>query len=141
MNEIDTAILKNKNIAIIEDNITNMAVFATGLRKYGVRIVQENWNINPKEYLLKHTPIDLVLMDLMLRRGLSGYDVFDELKALPEFENVPIVAISSLDPATEIPKLQARGFAGFISKPINIIRFPEQLATCLAGGDVWLTGR
>lgn len=133
--------LKDKRIAIIEDNITNMAVFFTALRKQGAIVIQDNWNTDPIGVLTKHVPIDLILLDIMLRYGASGYDVFNEIKAIPELEHVPVVAISSLDPATEIPKLQAQGFSGFISKPISVMRFPQQLASVLAGEKVWVTGR
>lgn len=134
-------LLEGKRIAIVEDDVTNMAVFFTALRKQGAQVVQENWNTDAIAVLEKYLPIDLILMDLMLRNGLNGYDLFDQLQALPAFKEIPVVAISSLDPATEIPKLQAKGFTGFISKPINVRLFPEQLVACLNGEKVWITGR
>jgi CheY-like chemotaxis protein len=133
--------LEGKRIAIVEDSITNMAVFFTALRKQGAEVIQENWNTDAVNALKKYLPIDLILMDIMLRNGISGYDIFDQLQKLPEFQNIPVVAISSLDPATEIPKAQAKGFVGFISKPINVRHFPDQLAACLEGEKVWVTGR
>lgn len=133
--------LRGKRIAIVEDNITNMAVFFTALRRYGAEVIQENWNTDAVNVLTKYLPIDLILMDIMLRNGISGYDIFDQLQEIPEFQGIPVIAISSLDPATEIPKLQEKGFAGFISKPISIRHFPDQLAACLDGEKVWVTGR
>ncbi len=135
--------LKGKNIAIVEDNVTNMAVFATALRAQGCTILQDNWTTNPINILLNHhqsQPIDIILLDLMLRYKNSGYDVFEKIKET-SLSNIPVVAISSLDPASEIPKLQEAGFAGFISKPISVMQFPQQLIDVLNGKDVWITSR
>lgn len=133
--------LRGKRIAIIEDNVTNLAVFATALRKQGVAVIQDTWNTQTTEFLLQHLPIDLIVLDIMLRKGASGYDAFDKWQEHPELQKIPVVAVSSLDAESEIPKAQARGFAGFISKPINAVKFPDQIAACLAGEKVWITSR
>lgn len=133
--------LKGKRIAIIEDNITNLAVFATTLRRHGVSVVQDAWNTGTTDFLLDHLPIDLILLDIMLRRDINGYEVFQEWQAYPELRKIPVVAVSSLDAESEIPKAQSLGFAGFIAKPISLMNFPEQIAACIAGETVWVTGR
>ena len=137
---MDTTILNGKVVALIEDNITNMAVFATILRQYDVTVIQDNGNFNPVNFLTSNLPVDLILLDIMLKRK-TGYTIFDQIQKTEGLKGIPVVAISSLDPAAEIPKLQASGFSGFISKPINVLTFPEQIATCISGGNVWATGR
>lgn len=133
--------LKGKRIFIIEDNATNMAVFAASLKRLGVRVFQDTWNTNAINTVKDNLPIDLILMDLMLRRGQSGYDTFEGLQQDPELKDIPVIAVSSLDPETEIPKAQEIGMSGFISKPININKFPSQLSQVLAGEQVWVTSR
>lgn len=133
--------LKGKRIVLVEDNITNMAVFATTLRQHGVQVIQEPWNTNTVGFLLSHLPVDLILLDIMLRSGISGYDVFDQLQAEPRLRDIPVIGVSSLDAETEIPKAKEKGFAGFISKPISIVKFPDQLVACLEGEKVWVTSR
>jgi two-component system cell cycle response regulator len=133
--------LTGKRIAIFEDNVTNLAVFATALRRHGVAVIQDTWNTQTTEFLLQHLPIDLIVLDIMLRKGASGYDAFDEWQIHPELRQIPVVAVSSLDAESEIPKAQAKGFAGFISKPINAVKFPEYIEACLNGEKVWITSR
>ena len=133
--------LKGKRIAIIEDNITNLAVFATTLRRHGVNVVQDAWNTGTVTFLQDHLPIDLILLDIMLRRDINGYDVYEEWQAHEELKHIPVVAVSSLDAELEIPKAQAMGFAGYIAKPISLMEFPAQIAACISGEKVWVTGR
>lgn len=131
--------LEGKRIAVIEDNVTNLAVFALTLKQQGATIFQDAWTTDSIQFLLSRLPLDVILLDIMLRQGLSGYDVFDSLQAHPELKDIPVVAVSSLDAETEIPKALSKGFAGFIGKPISLLDFPNQVAACIAGEKVWAT--
>ena len=37
--------LRGKRIFIVEDNVTNLAVFATTLRQQGASVIQDAWNV------------------------------------------------------------------------------------------------
>ncbi|MGF1507247.1 MAG: response regulator [Chloroflexi bacterium] len=131
--------LDGKRILIVEDDLTNMAVYNAILRGTGAKVIQDFWNTNTVHLVERHLPIDIILLDLMLRYQMSGYDTFDKLKAIPALAHVPVVAVSAADPGIEIPKTKAKGFAGFIGKPIDPILFPDQIAACMAGEPVWYT--
>jgi two-component system, cell cycle response regulator len=130
--------LANKRIFIVEDNVMNLAVFATSLRKSGASVVQDAWNTGTVDMLVDNLPIDLVVLDIMLRKDINGYDVFDQIRANPKTAHIPVVGVSSLDAETEIPKAKARGFDGFIGKPINALAFPDQVAQVLNGEKIWV---
>ena len=129
--------LNNKRIFIIEDNPTNLAVYAVTLKRFGALIIQDYWSVNTIEMMKRSLPLDLVLLDLMLRGGVSGYDIFDKIKDAPELVDIAVLAVSASDPEVEVPKTKEKGFNGFISKPINVQAFPEQVAKCMNGGEVW----
>lgn len=134
-------LLEGKRILIVEDNVKNLAIFASVLRRKGATVFQDNWNAGTVNLIHDHLPIDIILLDLMLRHGKSGYDIFDEMAAIPDLKNIPIVAVSAADPDTEIPKAKEKGFAGFIAKPVNISQFPEHIATCIGGEKIWVASR
>ncbi len=129
--------LKNRRIFIVDDNVTNLAVFGASLRRSGARVFQDAWTVGTVRQVLQFLPIDVILLDLMLRNQTSGYDMFDELTKYPELAGVPIIAVSAADPGTEIPKAKAKGFAGYIGKPIRPRLFPEQIAACINGKHIW----
>jgi CheY-like chemotaxis protein len=130
-------ILKDKRILIVEDNVMNMAVYNAILRDSGAIILQDFWNFDTLNMITRFMPVDVILLDLMLRKGVSGYDIFDQIKANPKLAAVPVIAVSAADPGIEIPKAKAKGFNGFIGKPIEPILFPQQIADCLSGKPVW----
>lgn len=131
-------VLDNKRIFIVEDDVRNMAVYSVMLKNSGAKVIQDAWNADTTSLIKKHLPLDIILLDLMLRNDISGYDIFDAIKTDPELANIPVVAVSASDPEIEIPRAQKKGFAGFIGKPISLKDFPAQIAACIDGKQLWL---
>ncbi|NWG17311.1 MAG: response regulator [Chloroflexi bacterium] len=132
--------LHGKRIFIVEDNFQNRVVFLTTLKMQGAWVEFDRWGTDALWRLRAFRQVDLIILDLMLTAGISGYDIFDQIRSLPEYNRTPIVAVSAAEPAVAIPKTQAKGFAGFITKPIDDERFPQQLARIIAGEQVWYAG-
>jgi DNA-binding response OmpR family regulator len=72
---------------------------------------------------LKSIPgvIDLILLDLAFPRGLSGYDIYDDIQAIQELKAIPIVVVTAADLSVEMPKARQKGLNGFISKPLSYV--------------------
>lgn len=130
-------LLDGKRIYVVEDDAMNLAINAVTLKRSGAFVIQDFWNTGAVERLRDYLPIDVVLLDLMLRHDMNGYKIFDELKADPVLAGIPVVAVSAADPDIEIPKAKVKGFAGFIGKPIKPILFPQQIADILDGKQIW----
>lgn len=131
--------LKNKRIMIIEDDVTNMAVYSVAFRRSGAAIIQDHFNTDTVGMMKKLLPIDIVLLDLMLRHDRTGYEIYTRMQADPDLHKIPVVIVSAADPATEIRKAKAMGVNGFISKPIDPFKLVQQVAACLNGEEVWYT--
>src|SRR5579871_3198200 len=131
-------LLENKRIFIVEDNAAYIAIASIYLRYEGATVESERWGHNVTDILLKHLPIDVILMDLLLARNTSGFDVFDQIRSTPQLRNIPIIAVSAADPEVAMPRAQKMGFAGFISKPISpsLVKY---VAAVLDGKNVWKT--
>jgi CheY-like chemotaxis protein len=132
--------LQGKRIFIVEDNFQNRIVFLTILKMHGVWMEFDRWGTETLWRLRSFKQVDLIILDLMLTAGISGYDVFDQIRGLPGYGQTPIIAVSAADPVIAIPKTQQKGFAGFIAKPIDDELFPKQLAQVIAGEPVWYAG-
>ena len=133
-------ILRDKHVFIVEDNPQNRVIYQVILTQYGASVLFERSGKFTVSRLQNTTEVDLIILDLMLPEQASGFDLFDEIRALPHLQGVPIVAISAMDPAVALPRVRARGFAGFIAKPIDKGLFPQQIADLIEGQEVWYTG-
>ncbi|HEX2907780.1 MAG TPA: response regulator [Phototrophicaceae bacterium] len=133
-------LLQGKRIFIVEDNPLNRATYQMVTVLHGAQLEFERWGRDTLRRLKQVGQVDLVILDLMLPGGVSGYDVFQEIHNAPEFAAIPIIAVSAAEPSTALVKTRQLGFSGFIAKPIDDDLFPKQLAQILAGKQVWDAG-
>ena len=129
--------LKNARIFIVEDNAGNLTIASIYLENQGAKIKFERRGANTPQVILKELPIDLILTDLMLPKGVSGFDIFDQIRQVPELKHIPVAAISAADPDIAMPIARSKGFAGFISKPITPLII-QHVADLLDGKQVWI---
>lgn len=132
--------LRNKRVFLVEDNLANRAIMQILLEQNGARTNFERWGKDTVSKLRKFMPVDIILLDLMFPDGVTGYDVFDEIRSHPEFDHIPIVAVSASDPSSAIPKTKKMGFSGFITKPVDYDRFPDDIVSIMNNKPVWDAG-
>lgn len=131
-------ILQGRRIFYVEDNVSNRAIAQLILEREGAIVGFERWGRDQTiKKLRDFAPVDVILLDLMLPNKATGYDVMAAIRENRDFDSVPVVAVSAADPSIEIPKTRACGFAGFISKPIVLQLFAQQIATILKGEQLW----
>lgn len=132
--------LQGKRIFVVEDNVQNRIVFTMTLKLHGAWLEFERWGRDALWRLQTYGKVDLIILDLMLHGDVSGYDIFDEIRQLPQYDTVPIVAVSASESAVALPKTREKGFAEFIAKPIDDDLFPKQIARVIAGEQIWYAG-
>ncbi len=131
-------ILEGIRIFYIEDDLFNRTIARTILESQGAEVAVDPWgypeiSINK---MIRFQP-NIILLDLMLPNQTSGYEIFASIQRRPNLARIPVVAVSAADASIEIPKTQAKGFKGFINKPLDIHLFPNQIAAVLKGETVW----
>jgi len=71
---------------------------------------------------------DLILMDIQLP-GIDGYEASRQIKADPDLQATPIIAVSSLAMKGDEEKARASGCDGYVTKPYS----PMQLLRLIRG--------
>lgn len=132
--------LRGKHFFIVEDNALNRVVYQMTLVPQGVLIDFERWGKDSLVALKLCPVVDLIILDLMLHNNVSGFDIFAQIRAIPQYDPVPIVAVSAAEPSIAIPRAKELGFSGYISKPIDEALFPDQISRILAGEQIWHDG-
>lgn len=118
------------SILIVEDSPDNMKLFSTLLRLKGHEITGLLGGDELFTTLAQRQP-DLILMDIQMP-GKDGFTLLGELRA-SEYRDQRIVALTANAMAGDMERAIAAGFDGYISKPIDIRNFPDQVARALAG--------
>ena len=131
-------ILADKHIFVLEDEISGQAVISMAISFQGGEVVLDHWGDRSLTSLRQHkTRFDLFVLDLMLPGRKNGYDILANIRKDEAFDGIPAVIVSGSDPDIEIPRAKANGVNGFICKPIDRNRFPEQLLQIINGGEYW----
>jgi two-component system cell cycle response regulator DivK len=120
-----------RKILIVEDNQDNRELAVKVLRNKGFETVEAVDGEEAIEKAVSEKP-DLILLDISLPK-LTGYEVAKRLKSMEEFKEIPIVAFTAHAMTGDREKVIAAGFEGYISKPINIREFPDQVKLYIRG--------
>ncbi|MBN1922696.1 MAG: response regulator [Anaerolineae bacterium] len=124
-------------ILIVEDNFNNFLLMTRLLAFLGVKKCEwkaSGWKV--LEFAETLGEIDLILMDLMLPDA-DGFESLESLRSHPQIKDVPIVAVTANIAQPFVERARQVGFDGFIGKPLDPDRFPEQIRRILAGEEVW----
>ena len=120
---------RRRLILIVEDNEKNLKLARDVLQFHGFRTVEATSGEDALVMAREHLP-DLVLMDIALP-GIDGVEATRQLKAEPSTAAIPIVALTASVMQADRARFVEAGFAGLIAKPIDVLKFPDQvLAYC-----------
>jgi two-component system, cell cycle response regulator DivK len=117
-------------ILIIEDSADNMKLFRTLLTLKGHEVTGLSGGTGLLETIGLCLP-DLVLMDIQLP-GKDGFALLEEIRQSP-FARLRVLALTAHAMSGDKERALQAGFDGYITKPIDIRNFPDEIRRALAG--------
>ncbi|MFN0074047.1 MAG: response regulator [Chloroflexota bacterium] len=121
-------------ILIVEDNEKNLKLARDVLQFRGFRTIEAPTAEIGITLALEHMP-DLVLMDYQLP-GMNGVEALSKLRADPRTAGIPVVALTASAMRSDRERFLGAGFDGYLTKPINVREFGEQVRELLKREDV-----
>ena len=124
-------------VLVVEDNMRNFVLIARMLAFMGVQRCEwktSGWQLVQFADTLPR--IDLILMDIRLPYE-DGYQALQKVRASPRLKNTLVVAVTAEASDEQMRKAKGAGFDGFLGKPLDPDRFPEQIRRILNGESVW----
>jgi len=116
-------------ILIVEDNLRNMRLIELLLKDSGYTLLKATDGGEALDVAVSEQP-DLILMDVQLPK-LSGLEATRQLRQMPAFSRIPILAITAYAMRGDREKFIAAGFDAYLSKPINTSELREMVAEML----------
>ncbi len=148
MNDQDTArptgssdgrrggIPKDATVLVVEDNVSNFVLIARMLGFLNIHCEWKTSGYEVVEYADTLPRLDLILMDIRLPYE-DGYGAMKKIRASDRLKNVPIVAVTAEASQEQMDKARTSGFDGFLGKPLDPDKFPDQIRRILSGEPVW----
>lgn len=117
-------------ILIVEDSPDNMKLFRTLLTLKGYEVAGLSGGDGLLAAIEQGNP-DLVLMDIQLP-GKDGFALLREIRTSP-FGTARVIALTAHAMAGDRERALQAGFDGYITKPIDVRSFPDQVHRALGG--------
>jgi len=127
-------------VLVVEDNLNNFLLITRLLAYLGVKQCEwkaSGWQV--LEFADSLPKVDLILMDIHLPEE-DGYQALARLRAHPKFKDTKIIAVTAEATENNLQRARTAGFNGFIGKPLDPDRFPDQIKQILQGEEVWKLG-
>ncbi len=123
-------VLTGKKILIIDDDVRNIFALTSLLERYKMQTVYAENGRDGISILQTTHDINLVLIDIMMP-GMDGYETMQSIRALNQFKNLPIIALTAKAMKGDREKCINAGASDYITKPVDT----QQLLSLLR---VWL---
>jgi len=121
-------------ILYIEDNVGNRMLVRRVLEAEGYTIIEAMDGASGLEMAPQIKP-DLILLDINLPE-IDGYNLAKSFRDIPILDDVPILAVTANVMKGDRERSLEAGCDGYIQKPIDVDRLPEQIKEALEKGCV-----
>jgi two-component system cell cycle response regulator DivK len=127
---------KDATVLVVEDNVSNFVLVARMLGYMGIHCEWKTSGYEVVEYADTLPRLDLILMDIRLPYE-DGYAALHKIRSSPSLKGTKVVAVTAEASVEQMNKSRSSGFDGFIGKPLDPDRFPDQIRRILEGVPVW----
>jgi two-component system cell cycle response regulator DivK len=127
---------KDATVLVVEDNVANFVLIARLLGYMGIHCEWKTSGYEVVEYADTLPHLDLILMDIRLPYE-DGYEALRKIRSSPRLKKTLVVAVTAEASIEQMNKARQAGFDGFLGKPLDPDRFPEQIKSTLSGQSVW----
>ncbi|SEW42625.1 ATP-binding response regulator [Chitinophaga arvensicola] len=109
---------KGMKSLVIDDNEMSQLVLSNFLRRLGFTTVTAGNGAEGIHKAMDEKP-DIIFIDSYMP-GLSGKDTLQQLRAIPDLQNIPVIAVSGDAFQESIDDMLGAGASEYISKPIDL---------------------
>lgn len=124
------AVLENKKILIVDDDMRNVFALTSLLEEKGMKTIAAKNGKDGLEKLKENKDINLVLMDIMMPE-MDGYEATREIRKQNKYKDLPVIALTAKAMKEDREKCIAAGANDYLAKPVDT----EKLLSLLR---VWL---
>jgi len=120
-----------QKVLYVEDDVLNMELMHHIFKRNlpSVLLLKADTAESGIEIAGRQQP-DLIILDIGLP-GLNGYEALECLKQLEATSRIPVLAISAFAQKADVDKARNAGFVGYITKPLQVKEFTENVKKLL----------
>ncbi|CAL9360297.1 Sensor histidine kinase RcsC [Streptomyces sp. enrichment culture] len=107
-----------RTVLVVDDDARNLFALSGILELHGFRVLHAENGRKGIERLMDNPDVALVLMDVMMPE-LDGYAATAEIRAMPQYAELPIIAVTAKAMPGDREKSLASGASDYVTKPVD----------------------
>ena len=127
---------KDVTVLVVEDNVSNFVLIARMLGFLGIHCEWKTSGYEVVEYADTLPQLDLILLDIRLPYE-DGYGALKKIRQSERLKEIPVIAVTAEAGVDQVNRARLAGFNGFLGKPLDPDKFPDQIRRILNGEGVW----
>ncbi|MDT0569058.1 HAMP domain-containing protein [Streptomyces sp. DSM 3412] len=109
---------EGRKVLVVDDDARNLFALSGMLELHGFHVLHADNGRRGIEMLLAHPDVSLVLMDVMMPE-MDGYTATSEIRAMPQYADLPIIAVTAKAMPGDQEKSLASGANDYVTKPVD----------------------
>ncbi len=122
--------LNGAKILIVDDDVRNVFALTSVFERCGAEVLYAENGREGIEALERNEDVRLVLMDIMMPE-LDGYATTEAIRNMPQFADLPIIAVTAKAMKGDREKSIASGATDYITKPVDTGHLLAVMRNCL----------
>jgi CheY-like chemotaxis protein len=110
--------LRGVKVLIVDDDVRNVFALTSVFERCGAEVLYAENGREGIDVLERNEDVALVLMDVMMPE-LDGYATTEAIRRMPQFADLPILAVTAKAMKGDREKTIAAGASDYITKPVD----------------------
>nr|HID58921.1 response regulator [Desulfobacterales bacterium] len=124
--------IKNLRVLIVDDNSTNRLILRQMVSAWGLTPSQAEDGFSALKALEEGNTYQLILLDKVMP-DMDGFEVAKKIREIPEYSNVPIILLSSVDEMGDRERAKELGISSILLKPVRRSKLYDTIVDVLGG--------
>jgi PAS domain S-box-containing protein len=123
---LNSITFEKAQVLVVDDIESNRRLIEEYLSQVNLEVISAENGQSALLFAKEYHPA-LILMDIRMPE-MDGYEATKHLKANPNTADIPIIALTAAVALNKKAKIEAHGFDGYLSKPVNVSKLLSELS-------------